>query len=374
MDRINEIKEFILNKTLKNAEKFDDKLPTSTFENKYRFVDHCGWVGGFWTGILYYCYLLSDDKKYCEYADKSRHRFLDRLYKTPDTLDHDVGFLYLPSEYFRYKLCGKEESLKVTTDAANEFIKRYNEKGKFLRAWNVWIPGDAFCEANRGRIIIDCMYNLPLLFEASIITGDDTYRTIAEAHAITCMNSIVREDYTTFHSYLFNHETGEKIGGRTCQGLSDSSCWSRGQAWAIGGFAMAYKYTKNEDFLRVAIATADKFIEFNEDDYVPVWDFDLRGTDAPRDTSAGAIAACGMFEIADCLSGDKKHYYKEYAEKIVLSLCNNYTSVDDDEFEALLKHGVGHLPENSAVDEGLIYGDYYFVKAVLRMLGIETIY
>lgn len=371
--QLENIKDFILSKTLANSEFVGDRLPAATAGGKFVYTDNCGWTGGFWTGLLNYCYIFSGDKKYLDIAEKSRFRFLDRIYKTPETLDHDVGFLYIPSEYARYKLQGKEESKKVVLDAADAFLSRFNEKGKFLQAWNVWKTSNPFGDENRGRIIIDCMYNLPLLFWASIETGDDKYRNAAAAHAETCMKTIIRSDYTTFHTYVFNPDTGEPLRGVTFQGNKDDSCWSRGQAWALGGFTMAYRFTENPEFLNTAVNVAKKFISLLEPDFIPVWDFDFKGQNVPRDASAGAIAASGLLELAGYVSSDDKKLFTETAENIVNSLWKNYTSKDDPEFDGIIKHCTGFFHGGGNVDENLIYADYYFAEAVCKLLGKEII-
>lgn len=368
-------KSFILEKTRKNAETFGDKLPTGTKDGKYLFAENGGWVGGFWTGLNFLCYELSGDDFYLEAARASRHRFADRVYKNPGTLDHDIGFLYILSCVADYKLTGSEEAKKIALDATEELVKRFHEVGQYIQAWNVWKPGDAFSEENRGRIIIDCMYNLPILFWATEITGDEKYKKIAIAHADTCAKYIVREDFTTFHSYVFDPETGAPKYGRTVQGYADNSCWSRGQSWAIGGYTYAYAYTGDKKYLEIAKKVTKVFLDLLESDNVPMWDFSVPDKSVEeRDTSAGAITAASILELSKYVSEEERAYYVDMAQKILESLFENYSSKDKPEEEGLLLHAVGHKPGKSQIDVSLIYGDYYFAEAVARLLGKKVRY
>jgi unsaturated chondroitin disaccharide hydrolase len=366
------IKEFICEKTRQNGMKFGDGLPFCTDEKgKYTFREDGFWVGSFWTGINYLCYEFTGNPFFVDTARKSQHRLIRRLYENKRTLDHDLGFLYSLMFVADYQATGSENSRKIALDAAEALAERYHPNGRFIQAWNIWKPGDPFSEENRGRIIIDCMYNLPLLFWASEQSGNEQFKQIAYAHAVTCSETIVRADGSTYHSYVFDPDTGERKYGRTVQGYSDDSCWSRGQGWAIGGFAHAYRYTGDKKFLTIAEQCARYFIENLEPDYVPVWDFRVPEKQGePRDSSAAAIAAAGMLELAKHLEGNGRDYI-EAAAKIVDSLYHNYSSKDRPDDEGLLLHGCGHKPKNSEVDCSLIYGDYYFAEAVARLLGYQ---
>jgi len=377
LETLQDVRDFIVWKTKRNAALYGDKLPHATSEGKYDFMDNGFWVGGFWTGLSWLCYELTGNGQFAEAARRSKQRFVTRLYENHETTDHDLGFLFSLSAVADYKLTGSEEARRIAIDAADVLANRFNEKGQFIQAWNIWTPGDPFSEENRGRIIIDCMYNLPLLFWASEETGEAKYHRIAVAQADTCADTIVRGDGTTYHSYLFNPETGERIGGRTHQGYKDESCWSRGQAWALGGYAHAYRYTKDVRFLELAKKLSEVFISGLEDDLVPMWDFTFKGqpdSGEPRDTSAASIAAAGFLEIASHLPEAEALGYRDIADRIVRSLYRNYSTKNEPEQEGLLKEATGHKPAGTAVNVSLIYGDYYFAEAVARLLGKETVY
>ncbi|WP_082882227.1 glycoside hydrolase family 88 protein [Paenibacillus swuensis] len=362
--------QFILTKTKQNILSFGDQLPTGTAEGKYKFADNGFWVGGFWTGLNWLCYELSGDQQFSAAARASKSRFTQRLYEQQETLDHDIGFLYMPTFVADYKLTGNLEARKIALDAADRLKERFNEAGQFIQAWNVWESGEAFSEENRGRIIIDCMYNLPLLFWAYEETGDEDYRRVAVAHADTCANTIIRPDFTTFHTYVFDPSTGQPKFGQTFQGYADDSCWARGQTWAIGGYTYAYKYTGDKKYLELARKLTEVYIDRVEPDFIPLWDFSVPNpSEALRDTSAAAIAAASLLELAEHVEGEEKEKYVQFADNTLQSLYHNYSTKELPDNEGLLVNACGHHPAGSDIDCSLIYGDYYFAEAVTRLLG-----
>lgn len=370
-----EIKEFILEKTKSNGEIFQDQLPTSTKEGQYQFDEWGTWVGSFWTGLNFLCYEMSKKESYLEVARKSRHRFKRRLYERAETLDHDIGFLYSLSCVADYKITGNEEAKEIALDAAKLLKGRFREKGQYIQAWNVWDETDEFSQNNKGRAIVDCMYNLPILFWAAEETGDDNYRRVALAHADTTAKYLVREDGTAYHSFVFDPETGEPKFGQTHQGYSDESCWARGQAWLIGGFAYTFKYSKDEKYLNMAKKVADVFLDNLEEDFIPMWDFSLPSKENhPRDTSAASIAAASLLELSSHLSGEEKEHYYKWAYQILESLYNHYGTQNDAENQGLLVHACGHYPAKKDLNCSLIYGDYYFAEGIARLLGDTEIY
>lgn len=332
------------------------------------------WVNSFWSGELWLAYMVTKDAAYLEAAREQLPYFAGRLNK-PETLDHDLGFLYTLSVVADYKLTGDAQSREMGLKVAQLLAQRFNPKGQFIYAWNRW-PGDGPAEERlkRGQIIIDCMENLGLLYWASQETGDTSYRDIAAAHARTAMRYQIREDGSTFHTYLFNPDNGEPVGPRTAQGYSDDSCWSRGQAWAIHGFTLSFAYTGQAEFLEAAQKLSDYALNqlAAASDYVPVWDYRLPA-DAPqfKDTSAAAITAAGLFFLAQELGNqgsEKAAYYWASAGEILNSLIGDYTTRDFPQAEGLLRHGAAHVIAGLS-DNMLPYGDYFYLEALLRALG-----
>jgi unsaturated chondroitin disaccharide hydrolase len=98
---------------------------------------------------------------------------------------------------------------------------------------------------------------------------------------------------------MFNPDTGEYIGEHGGQGYAAGSAWSRGQGWALYGFTLAYKHTRKPEFLAAAKRSADFVIEqLSANDYLPLVDFRAPNEPVKIDTSAGAIIACGLLELA----------------------------------------------------------------------------
>ncbi len=370
---LEEVKSFILERTLKMAEKAGNRLPCGTQNGIYHYKDDGGWTGGFNIGLLNYCYLLSGDSVYLEYADKPRFRLTDRLKRNTQSLDHDVGFLYLPSEYARYKLRGDNDGMKNTVLAAEWLCKRYNPNGRFIRAWNKWGDNE-FGRNNEGRIIIDCMYNLPILFITAKYTGDKKFYEIAENHAETCLNTIVRPNGTTYHTYVFDPKTGKPKFGQTFQGYADDSCWSRGQAWAVGGFAMAYAYTGRKEFLEASKKTAKVFLDNLEDNYLPKWDFSLKGRkDMPIDASAAVICSSGLLELSKLCENYEAMQYRAAAIRLAEAVWEHCALKNGEDSDGLITGCTGFYNENAEVNQNLIFGDYYFVETIAMLLGIEKL-
>lgn len=272
-------------------------------------------------------------------------------------LHHDVGFQFLSTAVIKHKITGDKDAFRRGIEAANFLAARFNPVGNFIRAWN---------EDKHGWVIIDCMLNISLLFWASEVTGDPRYKHIAIRHAETTMKYGVREDGSSYHILSFDAENGEYIEAFGGQGLAPESTWSRGNSWALYGFANAYRNTGDIRFLNVAKRTAHYFIASLPEDLVPYWDFRLESLEGqPRDSSAAAIAASGLLEIADVVPIGEKQLYAGAAERILKSLTENYATWDQPEHEAILLHGTGS--GTSFIDVSLIYGDYYYVEAIAKL-------
>jgi unsaturated chondroitin disaccharide hydrolase len=323
------------------------------------------WVEGFWSGQLWLAFDETQDAVFKEAASAQYPYFFARLDR-PETHDHDMGFLYSLSLVAGYELTGDEDTRRGALRAAESLAGRYNPNGRFIRAWNDWGDGTS----NRGRIIIDCMENLGLLFWAAEQTGESRYKEIAIAHAHTASDHIVRADGSSYHTFQFDPDTGEPLRGETMQGYTDESCWSRGQSWGIHGFALAHRYTGEARFHDTATKLADYALAHLPDDHVPYWDYQLPDDEIPyRDTSAGAIMAAGLFLLADQLADETQaSRYRDAARAILDGLIAGYTTFDHPGAEGLLTQGASHVKSGYA-NNMLPYGDYFFVEALLRAEG-----
>ncbi|MCM1130439.1 MAG: glycoside hydrolase family 88 protein [Roseburia sp.] len=326
------------------------------------------WTNSFWSGILWLMYEYTQDEKYKleaqKHSDSFRQRIENHYHKNEDEAGlkhHDIGFLYSISTVADYKITGSKKALETSLMAAKLLSKRYIDKAKILQAW-----GDMNDEKQRGRMIIDCNLNIPLLYFADAFTKDHQYFMMAYNHAKTASKYIIRADASTFHTFHMDVITGEPKYGSTHQGYSDDSCWARGQAWGILGFPISYRYTKDVEFLNQAKCLANYFLNRLPNDLVCNWDLIFTEDDGQRDTSAAAIAAIGLFELSKNLPKEDldKEIYLNASLAITKALAEKYLG---DNLEGILKSGVYFFHGNLGVDEYLIFGDYFFVELLLRL-------
>ena len=267
-----------------------------------------------------------------------------------------------------WRLTGSKTGKKAALLAADNLIARFQPKGQFLQAWGELGAPDNY------RLIIDCLLNLPLLYWASEVTGDEKYRKIALTHTKTSMENLVRPDHSTYHTYFFDPKTGAPVRGSTQQGYRDGSAWARGQAWGVYGMALAYKYTKNEACIPLFRDVTDYFLAHLPEDLVPYWDLEFTSGDEPRDSSAGAIAACGMLEMAKYLPEQEAQHYTQMARKMAQALWESCAVKDPAVSNGLLLHGVyaknspyNPIPRDRGVDECNTWGDYFYMELLTRL-------
>ncbi|MBN2118906.1 MAG: glycoside hydrolase family 88 protein [Anaerolineales bacterium] len=335
-------------------------FPEYTRGDRWVFVKDGGWVGGHWVGLLWLAFAYTRDREMERQARKWAARLSARQ---SDTTTHDLGFLFELSHVLGANLTGDEALKGPALQAARTLTRRFNRQGGFFQAWG----GLDASAAQRGGAIIDTMMNLDLLFWASREAADSYFAEQALAHARTCLRHQVRPDFSTAHGADFDPETGEFIKLSTYQGLSAASCWSRGHAWAVYGFADCYRATKDSLFLATARSLAEHALGRLPEDLIPYWDYDspLIPHDV-RDSSAAAILGSGLLYLA-ALEPDSAlaERWTCTAGKILRSLWENYTSRASLE-PSLLIHATRSKPEGF-MDHGLIYGDYYFVEGLLRL-------
>ena len=344
-----------------NLDVFDTVFPSHASVNNVYTKDENvnGWNEGFWTGILWLAYDLTGDEKYRRVAEMQIPTYTKRIKEHLDVDHHDMGFLYTPSCVAAYKLTGNEEAKETALLAADNLMRRYHEKGEFLQAWGEIGAPDNY------RLIIDCLLNIPLLYWASEVTGDKKYEEVAFKHYKSTAANIMRPDGSTFHTFYFDPETGKPTKGVTHQGFRDDSCWSRGQAWGIYGPLMTYMYEKNPDAIEFFKRTSRYFMEHLPEDFIAYWDLAFTSGDEERDSSAAAIAACGLIEGAN-VTGDEG--YLNAAKNMINSLIDGYLTKDIPESNGLLLHAVYGKPMNNGVDECNIWGDYFYMEALARLI------
>ncbi|HAT4309168.1 TPA: glucuronyl hydrolase [Clostridium perfringens] len=355
-----------------NMEYFKDKFPSSaTKNNEYGIIENIEWTDGFWTGLLWLAYEYTGDEKYRELADKNVASFKNRVEKDIELDHHDLGFLYSLATVSGYKLTDSEDAREASIKAANKLISRYQEKGEFIQAWG------GLGSKEHYRFIIDCLLNIPLLYWASDETGDAKYRNIANKHFVTSCNNVIRDDASAFHTFYMDNETGKPLRGVTRQGYSDDSAWARGQAWGVYGIPLNYRYTRNESCFNLYEGMTNYFLNRLPKDNVCYWDLIFNdGDDHSKDSSAAAIAVCGMHEMNKYLPevDENKEVYKYAMHNILRSLIENYMNPEIEPGKPVLLHGVYSWHSGKGVDEGNIWGDYFFLEALIRFYKDWNLY
>jgi len=322
-----------------------------------------GWTTSFWPGMLWLAHDLTGDGKFRDAAMTHVDNFADRVSRGIDLDTHDLGFLYTLSCVQVWRRTGDVKARDAALAAADHLMSRFLEPAGIIQAW-----GDLHDPRQRGRTIIDSLMNTPLLFFAGEITGDPRYAQAAVRHTIQLRDNILRPDDSTFHTFYWDPETGEPLRGETEQGHADDSCWARGQAWGIYGFALNHRYSGDPSFLEASTRCAEYFLAHLPADRVPYWDLafgddDGESSGQERDSSAAAIAVCGLMELARARPDDG---FQDAAARILGSLMDSYSTAGHPESNALILHGVYDKPKNTGVDEGNLWGDYFYLEALTR--------
>jgi len=354
-------------KLVDNCRKFKEEVPYYSKDYKYsnNLTKEGAWTGGFWAGLFWLLYKKSKDKELKRCAKLYDKVFAERQY---DTTTHDLGFLFMPSKVTEYRITGNQEARNQSLQAARSLLTRYNQSGGFVQAW-----GDMDDSDGSGKVIIDTVMNLPLLFWAHKETGNSEFIRIAKSHLRSTQKNLVREDGSTYHMFLFDPSTGEPLKGTTLQGYSEDSCWTRGQAWAIYGFTLAHCIAGEHSYLDTAKKAADYFIDHQPSDRIVPWDFQVTENDVEsysRDSSASAIASSGLYELAKVVNGAKATQYRQEARKILKELANQcFVRNDNREKEGLLTKGCYFKPRNKGVNEHMVWGDYFFLESTMKYIN-----
>lgn len=366
---VKEALDFCTKQVINNLPEFTHQFQKAySEEGFYKQIPNNDWTTGFWTGEIWLAYEFSKDERLKKVGEIQIDSFLHRIVNKIEVDHHDMGFLYSPSCVAGYKLIGSGKGREAAIKAADQLITRYHPVGEFIQAWG---PMNA---PENYRLIIDCLLNLPLLYWASEETGDDKYKEIAEKHIHTAIANVIREDYSTWHTFFFNMENGAPDHGATCQGYRDGSAWARGQAWGVYGSALAYKYTKREEYIDIFRNVANYYFEHLPNDLIPYWDLEFgEGSTEPRDSSSASIVACALLEMAKYLEKDEAEYYIKLARKFMKSLKDNYAVKDVKDSNGLVLHSTysNHSPYNTCnhygVDECNSWGDYFYMEALTRL-------
>lgn len=336
--------------------------PRTTKDGKIRYTSFQDWTSGFFPGSLWYLYRLTGKEEWKNEAEKYTEA-LDKIQYL--TWHHDIGFMIQCSYGNGLRFADKEAYKPVIIQAAKSLSTRFRPGAGIIQSWNVtggW-------QAQRGwtcPVIIDNMMNLELLFEATALSGDSSFYKIAVSHADQTLRHHFRPDNSCYHVVDYDPKTGEVLHRHTAQGYAHESAWARGQAWALYGYTICYRYTKNKAYLEQAEKIAAYLFSHPRmpEDLVPYWDFDAPNIpNEPRDASAAAVIASALYE----LNGYSKKDYRKTADKIMKSLSSPaYMAKPGENGNFILMHSVGSIPHGSEIDEPLVYADYYFLEAMER--------
>ena len=355
-----------------NMEYFGTRFPSSATRNQtYGVIDNIEWTDGFWTGLLWLCYEYTGDDAFKNLALKNVDSFLNRVEKRIELDHHDLGFLYSLSCVAGYKLTGSAEGRKAGLLAADKLMERFQEKGGFIQAWGELGARDNY------RLIIDCLLNIPLLHWAFLETGNPVYRNAAVRHYEAACNNVIRDDASAYHTFYFDPGTGEPLKGVTRQGYSDDSAWARGQAWGIYGIPLNYRYVKDDSAFNLFQGMTNYFLNRLPEDEVCYWDLIFTdGSNQSRDSSAAAIGVCGIHEMLKYLPEveSDKNTYRHAMHCILRSLMERYMAPEIKPGNPVLLHGVYSWHSGKGVDEGNIWGDYYYMEALMRFYKDWNLY
>lgn len=321
------------------------------------------WTNGFWPGILWQCFGATGDDAFADVARGVEDK-LDGAFDRYTGLHHDVGFMWLLSAVADYRLTGNERSQARGLHAAHLLAGRYNPRGKFIRSWN---------RDRSGWVIVDSMMNIPLLYWASDTIGDPRFTYVAEDHADTIMAKTVRDDGSCSHIIVLDPANGDLLETPAGQGYAPGSSWSRGQAWALYGFALSYRHTGEERYLATAKRVASYFasqVALTGD--VALLDFRQPAEPVYWDALAGCIAACGMLEIARSCEGTERADWITWAIRILKATDERFCDWDI-EHDGVVTMCSGAYWSEKDRHVPMVYADYYFLEAMLRLVGKDTL-
>ncbi|NDV78167.1 glycoside hydrolase family 88 protein [Dysgonomonas sp. 511] len=338
------------------------------------------WTPGFFPGSLWYLYELTGDSLWKSNAEKWTAS-LEPL-KT-FTGHHDLGFMMYCSYGNGYRLTDNPAYKDILIESAKSLSTRFSEKTGTIKSWNYRKAWNDSVEWFYP-VIIDNMINLEMLTAASGLSGDSSFLQIAKKHADKTLKNHFREDFSTYHVVNYDTITGAVRNQATCQGYSDNSTWARGQAWAIYGYTMMYRETKNMEYLNAAINATDFYLNNLPEDLIPVWDFNVgeegynpevrsyavEFKEKLKDVSAAAVVCSALFELGQYVSEKE---YGQLAVKMLHSLSSpQYRAEPGAECGFLLKHSVGSIPHKTEIDVPLVYADYYYLEALVRYKRLLT--
>lgn len=323
---------------------------------------HGNWFCGFWVGLLAASYLHKGDAEFLLWA-KERIRLIAERAKDPNT--HDIGFIFWSSAVRLHQLTGEQHYADLAIEAAGRLRARLvaTEGGAYISAW-----GPHSDMRGRSSSAIDTMANIPLLYWATDAARDDSFRLAGESHAQSTARTFIRDDATLYHAVEYDLARGTRLRGYTFQGYGDESSWSRGAGWAVYGYAATAAATRKVEYLDLAMKLARRWLSQLKGAQCPPWDFDDPSAAPGKDSSAAAIMAAALLDIAALHpnAGERDHW-REQATDLLAGLVRTCLATDRGH-RGLLRHGCYSMPHKDGTDSAVMFGDYYFVEALMRLV------
>ena len=314
------------------------------------------WCEGFLGGQMWLFHELGLSRGWQDRAE--RYSVLVEERQHDDTV-HDLGFVLCPTWKKWWELTGEDSRRQVVIQGGKTMATRFNPAGRYLRSFLA--PESCF---------IDIMMNVGIIAVAGLETGDKGLLDVAEQHCETTRKYLVRGDGSVSHEGIFDPESGEFLRQTTQQGWRNDSSWARGLAWSLYGFTSMYALTGNPRWLATAKLNAAYWMEHTSSgDPVPPNDFDEARPPRRWESSAAASAAGGLIMLAALDDdNDMALRYHAHAEATVARLCEPEFLSRDGAWEGVLKHGSYHERKGLGVDESVMWGDYFFVETLARVL------
>lgn len=357
-----------LNKLKKQIPRFTDSFagtPKRDAKYTYTNTDNSGWICGMQTGEFLLAYELSGNDAFKDIVLKHIDSYAERNKKRYDMQFHDVGFVFSPSCVGAYKVLNNKKAYDTALDAAEYFYSTsYCKKGKFVLRFPEGAEGDE----ESCRTMMDTLMNSPLLFWAGKETGKKEYTEAGTMQYKTTEKCLIRDDASSYHHYQFDINTFAPVRGLTYQGVHDESTWSRGHAWGVYGFPIAYSYIKDEHLFDLHRDITYYFLNQLPENMLPCVDFCLKSIEYPRDSSAAAISVCGMLEMIKHLpdSAEQKEIFKNASSMMLESIIDNCTNDIGVEYDGLLHKVSAAANMNYPMETCAIYGDYFYLEALMR--------
>ncbi|MBE7035494.1 MAG: glucuronyl hydrolase [Ruminococcaceae bacterium] len=327
------------------------------------------WTTGMWTGVCWLAYELTGNDKFRQAAESQLPHYYRAAQHPEELNDHDTGFKFIPSCLAAYKITGNQDARMAGLIAAQVQLDHFCQVNKFIIRGGMGRPE----EYNGYRTLVDSMMNIPLFFWAYEETGRQEFYDAAVGHYKTTAKYLIREDGSSFHHYQFDPVTKEPVRGLTFQGNRDESCWSRGHSWLLYGYPLAYKATKDPETIDIHKSVSYFFMDHLPSDGIPYWDFDFNdGSFEPRDSSAAAVATCGLLEMCKYLpeTAEQKQYFRNAAAIMLEALIDKSATKREDK-DSLLSYITIARPMGIGVDVCETYGDYFYLEALVRALKPE---